>query len=1459
MTAPLRVLFIEDNEDDLQLTLRELRKGSFEVTWERVDTRPGMVGALAERAWDLVICDHVMPAFSSREALEVMQEQGPDIPFFVVSGHAPEEIVTEAMRMGAHDFISKSSLLRLVPAVQRELREASIRKERRQIASRLAESEGRYGTLFNENPAPMLLVDGLTLLVVDANPAAAAFFGYTLENLKQSNVQAFSRQARKGAWKSVQRTREQRGYLFSDSILRSDGSTRDIDVYAVRIVQGGRTLLLATLFDQTERMAAEAALKESEVRFRNLADSAPVLIWTAGADGKRDYFNQPWLAFTGRDLGQESGHGWIEGVHGEDRERFLAVYRNAFQARRAFQAEYRLRRADHTFRWILERGVPRLNPGGDLAGFVGSSLDITDRKQAEESRVKMGAAVEQVADAIAIMDPSGVIEYVNRAFVRLTSFPLEQVHEWALHDVLEHADIREALRKAGLGESWEGRVSIQVDNKRARELDITCSPVRDAKGAVTNLVAVLRDITQEAELERQLRQTHKMDALGALAAGIAHDFNNVLTTILTATQLIKEGLAADSPIHSKVDAIHQAGLVAAGLTKQILSFSHKPEDKRLALDFSSVVKSSLQILRSSQPPHTEIESSISSGIWVEGDPAQLHQVVLNLSLNAFHAMKPKGGTLRLALAETSATAEMLALGLQSGRYAVLTVRDSGCGMDPLTLERIFDPFFTTKPAGEGTGLGLSMVHATVTKAGGRIKVHSRPGEGTTFQIFWPCVTGHEIPATRTRLDEVKGSETLLFVDDEELVAALAKLSLQELGYTVYVRTNPMEALEDFKGHPGQYDLVFTDMVMPEMSGAELAASLHELRPELPVLLVSGLPTARTLATGHRAGFQDVILKPFTPYDLASAARKALKGTERREPRIVESPAPRGVSALQPGRVQRILLAEDSSTTRSMIRGWLEKAGYSVRAVQDGQEAWDLFTDKNRPRFDLVLTDVVMPRLDGLELTQLVRRMDPVVPIAILTSNEDKETVKSALHLGANEFLNKPFEAPELLGCVERLLVEHEARLEERRSVETAQAVKLAQRTMVAVPEKDLPLFSLYEPLTHAGGDVFRCLKCADGSILFVLADVAGHSVYSSYAVAAFLAMLSTFISECNTLLALSPADADRSLKSCALCGQIACAPLNHLALKLNQGIQSGPFSEIPVCALIGLWDPAGGSLCLLNAGIPHGLLLRKGEDRPSFIELNGTPLGVFLEPIVEDVRLHLAPGDRLLFATDGFFDVLSPQRKPFQDEVPECWNNLRESPIDWALSVVCEKAKEHGKGLITDDLLVVGFEQAPITRSVDELRLQLPSTTHAIDMACNRLGEFLRGPSLETRIGASKRFDMLVAVREALTNAVFHGNASRSEAYVILQCRYDLARGEVAITISDEGDGFDLATQAPPDDPLSERGRGLQIMRAFSSGIRMSGNELTMTFHLEEVLHDHGQGSADREEDRRGAEVDAQN
>jgi signal transduction histidine kinase/CheY-like chemotaxis protein len=921
----------------------------------------------------------------------------------------------------------------------------------------------------------------------------------------------------------------------------------------------------------------------------------------------------------------------------------------------------------------------------------------------------------------------------------------------------------------------------------------------------------------------------KMDALGALASGVAHDFNNILTAILSATELVEWQVTPDSPIMPKLHVIYQAVMRARELNRQILSFSRGSEDKHLPFDLSAVVKEAIFLLRNTFPATVAVSTEISSSLWIMGDPNQVHQVVMNLAINALQSMLPAGGTLDLDLVERDLNGSDLPPGLGEGRYAVLSVKDTGCGMDPATLERIFEPFFTTKGVGDGTGLGLSVVHGIVHKHRGTMAVRSEVGRGSAFEVFFPC-TAREMTAVEEQpKEDFSGSERILLVDDEEVLGALGKQGLQMLGYRVTVRSDSQEALDEFLRGPQEFDLLITDLSMPGFSGVELTQRIRKARPDLPAILVTGAFQAPPSMEGITLPFDDVLFKPVTIQDMAKSVRKVL--SLRPVAKHAADPASPAAEPAATGTFS-ILLAEDSSVTRALLSSWMVKAGYRVKVARDGQEAWEHYRKaKESGGFSLVLTDIVMPRMDGLELAAKIRQEDPSVPIVILSSSEDTESVKAALHLKVNEFLTKPFESAVLLACLERMSADQASRLKGQRSVETAQAVRMAQRAMEAVPEKDMPIFSISEPLTDAGGDVFRCHRRADGSIFFAIADVAGHSVISSYAVAAYLGMLSNFVGECVHLCPPPAKNARGGMAqhTCSHFGTMRCEPLKHLAQKLNRTIQTGPFSEVPICSLFGLWQPATGRLHLLNAGVPHALWFRRGPTRTAPIVINGTPLGILDEPPMEEKVIFMEPGDRLLLGSDGFFDAASADHAVFEAAAGSIWRDLACTDILTAINLVSEAARVHADGRFADDLLVVALEQPEFPDSPDRFHRTFASAAGEIDHTCDDLSAFLCSHLPASEQAGAQCFDALIAVREALSNAMLHGNAGAADARISVRSHWE-GQGRLQVAVTDEGLGFDLDSHEPPDTRHSERGRGVPLIRHFARKVTMTGGELNMTF-----------------------------
>jgi CheY-like chemotaxis protein/nitrogen-specific signal transduction histidine kinase len=524
-----------------------------------------------------------------------------------------------------------------------------------------------------------------------------------------------------------------------------------------------------------------------------------------------------------------------------------------------------------------------------------------------------------------------------------------------------------------------------------------------------------------ADLERNQRQAQKMEALGTLAGGIAHDFNNILAAILGAAEMIHLQLEPSSPARPALEIIYQAGRRARELNKQILAFSRKGKEERVAFDLSKLLLETLRLLRSTLPKNVAILAQVTPGLWSIGEANQIHQVIMNLAVNGFHAMGNEPGKLELELREATLAAGDPALpgGLPPGRYAIFSVRDSGCGMAPEVLEKIFEPFFTTKAVREGTGLGLAVVHGIVHKHEGTILVTSEPGQGSTFQVLLPATAAEAAPAASSPQGAIQGVERILLVDDEDFLTALAKQGLQELGYEVTAKTSANDALAAFRADPAAFDLLLTDLAMPDLSGSSLAASVRSIRPDLPCILMTGAFQEANATLMNSVLFDEIVFKPQVPTDLARAIRRVLETRlQRGAQATLAKPLP------GPRKPATVLLVEDNRETRAMLRASLHKGGFEVREAKDGQEAWELYLAAPDPSiFSLLMTDLIMPRMDGLELVSKIRQCDPNLPVLVLSSSDDPDDLSSAQDLQVNEYLSKPFDAKGLVERVRHYLAE----------------------------------------------------------------------------------------------------------------------------------------------------------------------------------------------------------------------------------------------------------------------------------------------------------------------------------------------------------------------------------------------------------------------------------------------------
>jgi PAS domain S-box-containing protein len=420
-------------------------------------------------------------------------------------------------------------------------------------------------------------------------------------------------------------------------------------------------------------------------------------------------------------------------------------------------------------------------------------------------------------------------------------------------------------------------------------MNISYFPYRDEANEIVGFVVVARDLSdrKKAEeetknLENRLQQAQKMEAIGTLAGGIAHDFNNILSAIIGYTEMARDDSPDESSIAKDLDNVLEASTRAVGLVKQILSFSRQDETENVLLQPTSIVNKAIAMLRPTLPTTIEITQDIDTktGL-VFADPTQIHQILMNLCTNAFHAMEETGGNLDISLKEIDLRREDInpALHIEAGTFIQISVGDSGAGMTQQVKDKIFDPYFTTKGVGKGTGMGLSIVHGIVKSYGGLITLSSELNKGTTFNIFLPVANNEELPDKETIKQIPVGIEKVLFIDDEDVLADMGKNMLERLGYHVTVRKSSLEALETFQNQPDQFDVVITDQTMPGMTGVDLARRMLQIRPDMPIILCTGYSSTISEAKAKSFGIREFALKPVGKRDIAMLVRKVLDGNQ----------------------------------------------------------------------------------------------------------------------------------------------------------------------------------------------------------------------------------------------------------------------------------------------------------------------------------------------------------------------------------------------------------------------------------------------------------------------------------------------------------------------------------------------------------------------------------------------------
>jgi two-component system, cell cycle sensor histidine kinase and response regulator CckA len=517
-----------------------------------------------------------------------------------------------------------------------------------------------------------------------------------------------------------------------------------------------------------------------------------------------------------------------------------------------------------------------------LALLMDAVWRIAEARRSELEQRRSATALEFAAEGVIITDIDGTIQYVNPSLERMTGYARDELlgnnPRVLKSGVQEEAFYEQLWRTIKGGGIWNGRFVNKKKDGTLYTEDATISPVRDASGEITNFVGMKRDITDHLALSKQLFHAQKMEAIGTLAGGIAHDFNNLLQAILGYSDILLIKKARDDPDRKKLEVIQHAARDGADLVGRILTFSRKSESKIRPIDLNDEIRRVEKLLRRTLPRMIQIDLMLGEGLRIiDADPAQIEQVILNLGVNAQYAM-PKGGQLLIETSNASLSDEYLRthLGATPGHYVLLAVSDTGVGIEPAVQDRIFEPFFTTKTNGEGTGLGLAMVHGIISQHGGYIRCYSEPGRGTSFKIYFPVSSSELISdVTLTREMPAFGTETILLVDDDDRIRGMGRQMIEMGGYEVITARSGEEALELYGSHGEEISLIVLDLIMPGMGGTRCLEELLRINAKVKVLVASGYSSIGLTDEEKGSGARGFVSKPYDAKDILGAIRKVL--------------------------------------------------------------------------------------------------------------------------------------------------------------------------------------------------------------------------------------------------------------------------------------------------------------------------------------------------------------------------------------------------------------------------------------------------------------------------------------------------------------------------------------------------------------------------------------------------------
>lgn len=895
MARPLRVLLVEDNPNDAELVLRELRQAGFYPDWLRVETEPDYLAQLQPEP-DIILSDYAMPEFSGPRALELLKQSGFDIPFIIISGTIGEDVAVEVMRQGATDYLLKDRLARLGSAVQQALHQGELRRERAKTQEELLWKTAFLEAQVNSSLDGIIVVDKQGRKILQ-NQRTADLFKIPrsfVENEDDRDQLEWVTHMTVNPAEFVQRVVDL--YACPDEIGRDEIELKDgavLDRYTSPVVgaDGHNYGRIWTFRDITERKRTEKALRETKRFLKSALDALSSHIAILDESGTIIAVNAAWNRFATENgfIGSLQGLGdnYLHVCHlavGHYSAEAADVATGIRGVMTGQQDEFHLEYPCHSTReqrWFVVR-VTRFSGDGPLRVVVAHE-NISERKRTEEALREselhlreQASLLDKARDAILVRDLEHGITYWNKSAEHLYGWTAEEVHgrkvsELIYRDLVAFEKAVETVLRLG---EWHGE--LQQFNKAGGPILIEArwTLVRDDVGRPQSILAINTDITEKKKLEQQFFRAQRMESIGTLAGGIAHDLNNVLAPILMSIELLRM-TSRDERAQTVLSTIETCARRGAGMVKQILTFARGIEGQRMMVDSKKIIQDMQHLVQDTFPKNIQFRAELPNDLPAFlGDPTQAHQVLLNLCVNARDAM-PSGGT--LTVCADSHFMDERVTDAKPGTYVRITVTDTGTGIPQEVMDKIFDPFFTTKELGKGTGLGLSTVLAIVKSHGGFLNVTSEPGAGTTFVVCFPAslaLNSSALLPSEDMLPRGQG-ELILVVDDEAAVRTITCQTLETFGYRVLVAGDGAEAITIYAQHQQELAAVLTDMMMPVMDGLAIIEALKRMNSTIKIIAASGLSSEGSETKLASMGVKHFLSKPYTAQTILMKLHEAL--------------------------------------------------------------------------------------------------------------------------------------------------------------------------------------------------------------------------------------------------------------------------------------------------------------------------------------------------------------------------------------------------------------------------------------------------------------------------------------------------------------------------------------------------------------------------------------------------------